>query len=93
MTLKEIAKDPLAQVTAGLGGIAAALRPEILLGVADGLFVSAPQLFTSVTVTGLTLPQVFPPDSTTDWVVVVAGIILIGYLGRQILQNIDKEVS
>lgn len=92
MVDREIIKDPLAQAGAAIGGIFAAFNPEVLVALLDALFASTPQLFTGVTVSALTLPQVFPPDTTTDWVVVAAGVLMLAYLGRQILQNIDREV-
>lgn len=92
MTLKEIAKDPLAQITAGLSGIVALLNPEVLLALFDALFASAPQLFSAISVGALTLPQVIPPESAGEWVVVVVGALFMLYLGREIWLNIDREV-
>ncbi|WP_256948856.1 hypothetical protein [Halorubrum ezzemoulense] len=38
----------------------------------------------------LTLPQVLPPTSTADWVVVGAAVLFIGYLTQQVLANLDR---
>ena len=92
MNLTEIAKDPLAQITAGLSGILALLNPDVLLALFDALFASAPQLFSAISVGALTLPQVLPPESTGEWVVVAAGGLFMVYLGREIWTNIDREV-
>jgi len=68
MTIKELAKDPLAQLSAGLSGILALLNPDVLLALFDALFASAPQLFSAISVGALTLPQVLPPESAAEWV-------------------------
>lgn len=93
MNLKELAKDPLAQVTAGAGGLAAVLNPEVVWALTDALIASGPQLFSAISVGALTLPQVIPPSSPAEWAVVAAALVFLAYLGQQILQNIDREVS
>lgn len=92
MTLKEIAKDPVAQVAAGLSGIVAILNPEVWIAIGEALFASAPQLFSAISVGALTLPQVLPPESTGEWAVVVVGGMFLVYLVTQIWSNIDREV-
>jgi hypothetical protein len=90
MNIKQLAKDPLTQLSAGIGGILALLNPEILVAVFDALLASGPQIFSVVSVSALTLPQVLPPSSATDWVVLAAGGLFIAYLGRQVLANLDR---
>lgn len=90
MNINKIAKDPLAQLTAGLSGIVALLNPEIFLAVFDALLASGPQIFSVVSVSALTLPQVLPPTSTADWVVVVAAVLFVGYLVQQVLANLER---
>ncbi|ELZ50718.1 hypothetical protein EXE48_18145 [Halorubrum sp. ASP1] len=92
MTLKDIAKDPLTQVSAGLGAIAAVLNPEVVWALTDALIASGPQLFSAISVGALTLPQVLPPSSTGEWAVVAAALVFLAYLGQQIWSNIDREV-
>jgi hypothetical protein len=90
MNIKKIAKDPLAQLSAGISGIVALLNPEVLLAVFDALVASGPQIFSVVSVSALTLPQVLPPTSTTDWVVVAAAVLFIGYLGSRVYENLER---
>ena len=90
MNIKNIAKDPLAQLTAGISGIIALLNPEVLLAVFDALLASGPQIFSVVSVSALTLPQVLPPSSPAEWAVVGAAVLFIGYLGQQVLANLDR---
>jgi hypothetical protein len=90
MNIKQLAKDPLTQLSAGIGGILALLNPEILMAIFDALLASGPQIFSVVSVSALTLPQVLPPSSATDWVVLAAGGLFIAYLGRQVLANLDR---
>jgi hypothetical protein len=90
MNFKQLAKDPLTQLSAGIGGILALLNPEILMAIFDALLASGPQIFSVVSVSALTLPQVLPPSSATDWVVLAAGGLFIAYLGRQVLANLDR---
>jgi hypothetical protein len=90
MNFKQLAKDPLTQLSAGIGGILALLNPEILMAIFDALLASGPQIFSVVSVSALTLPQVLPPSSATDWVVLAAGGLFISYLGRQVLANLDR---
>ena len=90
MNLKNIAKDPLAQLTAGISGIAAFLNPEMLLALFDALLASGPQIFSVVSVSALSLPQVLPPSSPAEWAVVGAAVLFIGYLGQQVYTNLDN---
>jgi hypothetical protein len=90
MNIKQLAKDPLTQLSAGIGGILALLNPEILMAIFDALLASGPQIFSVVSVSALTLPQVLPPSSATDWVVLAAGGLFIAYLGRQVLANLNR---
>jgi len=90
MNIKQLAKDPLTQLSAGIGGILALLNPEVLVAIFDALLASGPQIFSVVSVSALTLPQVLPPTSTTDWVVLAAGGLFIAYLGQQVLANLDR---
>ena len=90
MNFKNIAKDPLAQLTAGISGIFALLNPEVLLALFDALLASGPQIFSVVSVSALTLPQVLPPTSPAEWAVVVAAVLFIGYLGQQVYANLDR---
>ena len=91
MKIPETVKSPIAKVGAGLGAITAIAQPEILFAVADALIASGPQLFSVVSIGALTLPQVFPPETTADWVVVAAGAVFVVYLAREISKNFDKE--
>ncbi|MDB2244506.1 hypothetical protein PM076_03495 [Halorubrum ezzemoulense] len=90
MNIKQLAKDPLAQLGAGLSGIVALLNPEVFFALFDALLASGPQIFSVVSVSALTLPQVLPPTSTADWVVVGAAVLFIGYLTQQVLANLDR---
>lgn len=90
MNLKNIAKDPLAQLGAGFSAIIALLNPEILVAIFDALLASGPQIFSVVSVSALTLPQVLPPSSATDWAVVAAAGLFIAYLGQQVYANLDR---
>jgi len=90
MNIKQLAKDPLTQLSAGIGGILALLNPEVLVAIFDALLASGPQIFSVVSVSALTLPQVLPPSSATDWVVLAAGALFIAYLGQQVLANLDR---
>lgn len=92
MSIKELAKNPLAQVSAGLGGIAAVLNPEVVWALTDALIASGPQLFSAISVGALTLPQVLPPSSAGEWAVVAAALVFLAYLSQQIWSNIDREV-
>ncbi|VTT86108.1 hypothetical protein DM2_2146 [Halorubrum sp. DM2] len=90
MNIKQIAKDPLAQLGAGISGIVALLNPEVLLALFDALLASAPQVFSAISVSALTLPQVLPPTSPVEWAVVAAAALFLGYLGRQVYANLDR---
>ncbi|WP_281195836.1 hypothetical protein [Halorubrum sp. F4] len=92
MNVKELAKDPLTKLTAGLSGIVALLNPEIVFALTDALIASGPQLFSVISLSALTLPQVLPPSSTGEWAVVAAGVVFLAYLGQQIWSNIDREL-
>lgn len=91
MTLKEILKSPFAKVSAGLGGILAVLNPDMLFVAGDALLASAPQLFTAASIGALTMPQVLPPQTTTDWVVVVSGVLFLAYLAKGINDNFEMR--
>ena len=90
MNIKQAAKDPLAQLSAGLTGIFALLNPDILFALGDVLLASGPQIFSAVSVSALTLPQVLPPESVTDWLVVGAAVLFLAYLGNQVYQNLER---
>jgi hypothetical protein len=92
MTLKELAEDPLTQLTAGLSGIIALLNPEVVWALTDALIASGPQLFSVISLSALTLPQVLPPSNAGEWAVVAAGVVFLAYLGQQIYGNIDREL-
>ncbi|ELZ41863.1 hypothetical protein [Halorubrum tebenquichense] len=90
MNIKQIAKDPLAQLGAGISGIVALLNPEVLLAIFDALLASGPQIFSVVSVSALTLPQVLPPTSPVEWAVVAAAVLFLGYLSQQVYANLDR---
>jgi hypothetical protein len=92
MNIKEFAKDPLTQLTAGVSGIVAVLNPEIVWALTDALIASGPQLFSVISLSALTLPQVLPPSSIGEWAVVGAGAVFLAYLGQQIWNNVDQEL-
>jgi hypothetical protein len=89
MNIKKIAKDPLAQLTAGVSGIFALLNPEVLVAITDALLASGPQLFSVISVGALTLPQVLPPSGPTDWAVIAGATLFLAYLLRQVADNFD----
>jgi len=89
MTIKEALKSPLAKVSAGITGILAVLNPDVWFVALDALLASAPQLFSVASVGALTLPQVLPPQTTTDWVVVAAGVLFVAYSLRAIHRNFE----
>lgn len=91
MNIKQTLKSPAAKVTGGLTAITAILQPEVLFAVGDALIASGPQLFSVVSVSALTLPQILPPDSTIDWVVVLAALVFAGYLLREINDNFEER--
>lgn len=91
MTLKNTLKNPAAKVTAGLTAIVGIAQPEILFAVGDALIASGPQIFSVVSVGALTLPQILPPDSTADWVVIAAAAVFALYLLREINKNFERE--
>ncbi|EMA68901.1 hypothetical protein C461_04702 [Halorubrum aidingense JCM 13560] len=89
MTIKVALKSPLAKVSAGITGILAVLNPDVWFVALDALLVSGPQLFSVASVGALTLPRVFPPDSTADWVVVAAGVLFVAYSLRAVHRNFE----
>jgi hypothetical protein len=91
MTIKEALKSPLAKVSAGITGILAVLNPDVWFVALDAMLASAPQLFSVASVGALTLPQVLPPQTTTDWVVVGAGVLFLAYSLRTINQKFDER--
>lgn len=91
MTLRETLNRPIAKISAGIGGILAILNPEVVYLTVDALVASGPQLFSVASIGALTLPQVLPPDSTADWIVVAAGAVFLLYLARQINDNFDEK--
>ena len=91
MNVKQTLKSPVAKVSAGLGAITAIAQPEILFAVGDALVASGPQIFSALTVSALTLPQFLPPDSTVDWILVVAAALFLAYLVREISENFERE--
>lgn len=91
MNIKKTLKSPVAKVTGGLTAITAILQPEVLFAVGDALVASGPQIFSALTVSALTLPQFLPPDSTIDWILVVAAALFVAYLVREINENFERE--
>ncbi len=91
MNIPDAFKSPVAKVTGGLTAITAILQPDILFAVGQALIASGPQLFSVVSVGALTLPQILPPDSTADWVVVAAALVFAAYLLREINDNFEDR--
>jgi len=91
MSIKQTLKSPVAKISAGLGAITAIAQPEFVFAASDALVASAPQIFSALTVTALTLPQFLPPDSTVDWILVAAAALFVLYLAREINQNFERE--
>lgn len=91
MSIKETLNRPFAKISAGIGGILAILNPDVLILTFDALVASGPQLFSVASIGALTLPQVLPPDSTADWIVVAAGVVFLAYLARQINRNFESK--
>jgi len=67
------------------------LNPDVWFVALDALLASGPQLFSVASVGALTLPQVLPPQTTTDWVVVGAGVLFLAYSLRTINQKFDER--
>lgn len=76
---------------AGFVGLFGILNVEVLLAIVKALFVSAPQIFTGVSIGILTLPEFLPPTSTTDWLGVMAAVLFGTYLVYKIWKNFDAE--
>lgn len=76
---------------AGFVGVFGVLNVEFLMALAKALFVSAPQIFTGVSIGFLTLPKFLPPSSTTDWLVLAAAVLFGAYLAYKIWQNFDAQ--
>lgn len=91
MTIKETVKSPFAKVGAGITGIFAVLNPDLWFVAFDAMLASAPQLFSVASVGALTLPQVLPPQSTTDWVVVFAGVLFLTYSLRTVHEKFNER--
>lgn len=91
MNVPDTLKSPVAKVTGGLTAIVGIAQPEVLYAVGDALVASGPQIFSVVSVSALTLPQILPPDSTGDWVVIAAAFVFLAYLVREISANFDRE--
>ncbi|OYR55529.1 hypothetical protein DJ73_02180 [Halorubrum sp. Ea1] len=91
MNIKETAKSPFAKVSGGIAAILTVLNPEMWFVTFEALLASAPQLFSVASVGALTLPQVLPPQSTTDWVVVGAGVLFLAYSVRTVSQKFDER--
>jgi len=89
MNIKQTVKSPFAKVSAGVAAILSVLNPEVWFVALDALLASGPQLFSVASVGALTLPRVFPPDSTADWVVVAAGVLFVAYSLRAIHRNFE----
>lgn len=91
MNVRQLLKSPFAKVSGGLAAIGAIAQPELLFAVLDALLMSAPQIFSGLTVGALTLPQFLPPQSLVDWVLVGAAVLFIAYLVKEINDNFDRE--
>jgi hypothetical protein len=91
MNIKQTVKSPFAKVSAGVAAILSVLNPEVWFVALDALLASGPQLFSVASVGALTLPQVLPPQTTTDWVVVGAGVLFLAYSLRTINQKFDER--
>lgn len=76
---------------AGFVGVFGFLNVEFLLALVKAVFVSAPQIFTGVSIGVLTLPEFLPPTSTTDWLGVIAALLFSAYLVYKIWQNFDAQ--
>ncbi|WP_435093403.1 hypothetical protein [Halorubrum sp. N11] len=91
MTIKQALKSPFAKVSAGITAILSVLNPDVWFMAFDAMLASAPQLFSVASVGALTLPQVLPPQTTTDWVVVGAGVLFLAYSLRTVNQKFDER--
>lgn len=91
MNIKETVKSPFAKVSGGIAAVLAVLNPDVWFIALDAMLASAPQLFTVASVGALTLPQVLPPQSTTDWVVVGAGVLFLAYSVRTINEKFNER--
>lgn len=82
---------PLTVASGAVGSVTALFAPETLYLVGEAVFLSAPQIFTGITLGTLTLPNFLPPTSTADWLGVSAGVLMGVYLLYQVNKNFDQK--
>ena len=92
MTLTDTLKDPFAGLAALFGSVFAFTQVPLLSSFGAAIWTSAPDLFTLVTVGTLTIPKFWPPQTTTDWIVLGFGLLMVGYVGSQVYSNFDRRV-
>lgn len=89
--IPEWATHPVTAASGAVASLTALASPETLYLVGEAVLLSAPQIFTGVTLGTLTLPNFLPPSSTADWIGVGAGVLMGVYLLYQVNANFDDK--
>lgn len=91
ITIPEEIRQPVTAVLSAVGAIWGVVNIDVLIAVGQAVFASAPQIFTGVTISALTLPEFLPPTTTADWIGVIASALFGVYLLYKINQNFNNQ--
>ena len=90
-SLKEILKNPISWV-AGVIASVLAIDPTFVMGFAEATWLNLGQLFSFVSIAGLTLPKYWPPSQPAEWLVIAVGVAFALKIFSKIWETYDREL-
>lgn len=91
MSLKQLARDPLAWIMATVAGLFGLVNSSLIAPLWGALWASSGDLFTLVSLGAISLPPHFPPQGPADWAVLAVGAIFLAKIGQRVWQDFDRR--
>lgn len=91
MNWKDIAKNAVSWLV-GLVASVLAVDPTLVFGFIQATWLNLGQLFSFVSIAGLTLPKYWPPSSSAEWLIIAIGAAFALKIGHKIWVTYDKEI-
>lgn len=90
-SLEDILKNPISWAIGVIASIAA-VDPTLVFGFAQATWLNLGQLFSFVSIAGLTLPSYWPPSTTPEYVIIGIGVLFAAKIAHGIWKTYDREL-
>lgn len=91
MSLGEIARDPVAWAV-GVVAALLAVKQALVAAFISATWLNLGQIFTITSITALTIPPHWPPQTQVDWVILVVAGAFAVKVGYGIWKTYDRKL-